>query len=281
MKQLLKALVPERIRTPLLHWLCFAQRRIALEWFRRYGNGAFYCPVCEEKVGRFNPMSPDFFQELRQHGFDMSEHEFETFHGPQYSCPWCESPDRSRLYALYLSERLAGLPGHFKLVDFAPSAPLRQWIKDSFQICYRSADLIMEHVDDRVDLTDMVIYPDASVDAFICSHILEHIPNDTKAMRELFRILKPGGWGILMVPICLRQREVFEDLAKATTEADRWHHFGQGDHVRIYSKQGFIDRVSSLGFIIQQYGVAHFGEDTFRRCGIAQKSVLYVVEKHG
>lgn len=197
----------------------------------------------------------------------------------QQTCPQCGAADRSRLYALYLRERLAGSPSDFKLIDFAPCPALRLWIKHTFQISYRTADLLREDVDDRLDLIDMAIYPTASVDAFICSHVLEHIPNDSKAMHELFRILKPGGWGILMVPIFLRQDEIFEDPTKATTEADRWRYFGQGDHVRLYSKQGFIDRVNAAGLKIRQFGALHFGEDTFRRCGLTRNSVLYVVEK--
>jgi ubiquinone/menaquinone biosynthesis C-methylase UbiE len=125
----------------------------------------------------------------------------------------------------------------------------------------------------------MRIYPGASVDAFICSHILEHIPDDMRAMRELFRILKPGGWGILMVPICLRRSEVFEDPAKATTEVDRWRYFGQGDHVRIYSKQGFIERVTATGFRVDALSAENVGADAIRMCGIAKNSVLYVVQK--
>jgi SAM-dependent methyltransferase len=194
-------------------------------------------------------------------------------------CPHCGAPDRSRLYALYLRERLTGSPFDFKMVDFAPCEALRRWIKHTFNISYRTADLCKEDVDDQVDLTDMAIYPTESVDAFICSHVLEHIPNDSKAMHELFRILKPGGWGILMVPILLNQDKIFEDPAKTTTEADRWRYFGQGDHVRSYSKQGFIDRVNAAGFTIREFGVVHFGEQIFRRCGLTRKSVLYVVEK--
>jgi SAM-dependent methyltransferase len=272
---LFKPLFPAPLRRKLRE----SQYRIRSAWHRRFDP--YYCPVCQTRVGGFNPMPSVYAEQWQTHGFDVSAIDAETWNPAQYSCPRCDATDRCRLYALYLRERLANLPGDFKLVDFAPSGPLQAWIKHSFQICYRTADLLMEDVDDRVDLTDLAVYPTASVDAFICSHMLEHIPNDTQAMRELFRILKPGGWGILMVPICLRLREISEDAAKATTEADRWRYFGQGDHVRFYSKKGFMDRVTSAGFKIQQFGVSHFGEDTFRRCGITSKSILYVVEKAG
>jgi SAM-dependent methyltransferase len=253
------------------------QSRARLAWQRR--PGPFYCPVCETRLSRFSPLPPFYREQWQRHGFNDLEHEAETLNVEQYICPRCGANDRDRLYALYLNECLVNASATFKLVDFAPSTPLRGWIQRTHRIQYRTADLFMENVDDRVDLTDMRIYPDGSVDAFICSHILEHIPDDRRALQELFRILKPGGWGILMVPICLSQKEVFEDPAKATTEADRWRYFGQGDHVRIYSKQGFIGRVVSVGFRVAELGREHFGDATFRRDGIASRSVLYVVEK--
>ncbi len=272
-KKLLKALVT----APLRRTLRAGQGRARRAWSRRFGS--FYCPVCETRLACFNPL-PAFYRENWQlYGFDSSKLEAETINETQYTCPLCGASDRDRLYTLYLRERLVTAPAAFKLVDFAPAPSLRGWFQRTCRIQYRTADLFMEGVDDRVDLTDMNIYPDGSVDAFVCSHILEHIPDDRRALQELFRILKPGGWGILMVPICLKRREIFEDPTKTASEADRWRYFGQGDHVRIYNKQGFMDRISSVGFKIQQLGVGHFGADTFRRCGITEKSVLYVGEK--
>jgi len=269
----LKQLIP----APLRRRLRAGHHLLLLPWGRRFGS--YYCPVCQTRLCGFQPLSSYYSKNWRSHGLSIDALEPETLNMVQYMCPQCGAPDRSRLYALYLRERLVSSPSDFKLLDFAPCPALRLWIKHTFHICYRTADLLKEDVDDRVDLIDMAIYPTASVDAFICSHVLEHIPNDSKAMHELFRILKPGGWGILMVPIFLRQDTIFEDPTKATTEADRWHYFGQADHVRLYSKQGFIDRVNAAGFKIRQFGAFHFGEDTFRRCGLPRKSVLYVVEK--
>jgi ubiquinone/menaquinone biosynthesis C-methylase UbiE len=117
-----------------------------------------------------------------------------------------------------------------------------------------------------------------SFDIFICSHVLEHVPDDKKALSELFRILRPGGFGILMVPIALKMSKVNEDPSIEDV-GERWRRFGQDDHVRQYSKSGFIERVKGAGFIINQYSIDFFGEDVFRKYGISPKSILYVVER--
>ena len=107
----------------------------------------------------------------------------------------------------------------------------------------------------------------------------EHVADDKKAMSELFRILKPGGFGILMVPIVLKIEQIDDDPTITDAET-RWRRFGQYDHVRLYSKKGFVERVQEAGFIVKQYGVEYFGESVFVECGISVKSVLYVVQKN-
>ena len=97
-------------------------------------------------------------------------------------------------------------------------------------------------------------------------------------MRELFRILKPGGWGICMVPISLALESTLEN-PEWTTHAERWKYFSQYNHVRMYSKQGFIDRLIEAGFRLDFYDINHFGAETFQKCGIHPRSVLYIANK--
>ena len=137
----------------------------------------------------------------------------------------------------------------------------------------------MEGVDDRVDITQMNVYADESVDVFICSHVLEHVPDDAAAARELHRILKPGGFGLVLAPIDIRLDDTFEDGSQVLAESDRWRLYGQGDHVRYYSKKGFVNRMRQASFKVAEFGVGHFSQGVFDRCGIATASVLYVVAK--
>jgi SAM-dependent methyltransferase len=245
----------------------------------------YHCPVCSSRIKRFQPLSEFYFNNAKQHGYRYTFEQAETLNYHDYSCPLCGASDRDRLYALYIKGYLANATTDraINIVDFAPSAPLSRFIRNLIALSgqnasYRTADLSMEGVDDKVDITDMRLYDDNQFGFFICSHILEHVSDDRKALSELYRILKPRGLGILMVPIVLGLAEIDEDPS-VNDESERWRRFGQYDHVRLYSKDGFIKRVTDAGFLIHQYGKEHFGEKLFAQSGITNQSILYVLEK--
>ncbi|PYQ47308.1 MAG: hypothetical protein DMF78_24110, partial [Acidobacteria bacterium] len=225
------------------------------------------CPVCSHRVRAFDALPRYFERQLRASVFPYTLEDSETLNWRQYTCRRCGASDRERLMALFLRESFPGdrSPAPFRLVDFAPSPPLAAALKRVDGLDYRSADLFMRGVDDRVDLAALP-YADRSLDGFVCSHVLEHIPDDRAAMRELVRVLKPGGWGLLLVPIVLPVQHIDED-PRPLSPAERWRRFGQDDHVRLYSRAGFLDRLRAAGFRVAELGAAHFGEDTFRECG--------------
>ena len=169
------------------------------------------------------------------------------------------------------------------IVEFAPVKSLSMFIEKTLNILqipfvYRTADLYATNVDDQTDIMNMSVYHDRQFDFFICSHVLEHVTDDRKALSELVRITKIGGSGILMVPIDLMADVIDEDTS-VTDEAERVQRFGQNDHVRFYSKNGFVERVRDAGFEIAQYGAGHFGLERFVRSGITPQSVLYIVRR--
>ena len=248
-------------------------------------NARYRCPVCDARVKAFQPLPEYYIDNLQKNGWPYAIEEAETCNHLGYQCPSCFASDRDRLYALYLMDYLRGSQSNAvtRIVDFAPSAPLSDFIRRQIavskrEISYRTADAFAEGVDDRVDITDLKVYEDGQFDFFLCSHVLEHVPSDRKALRELYRILRPGGKGILMVPIVLSIDEIDEDPT-VVDENERWRRFGQYDHVRLYSKRGFIERIKDAGFVVHQYGRDFFGEECFARMAITDQSVLYVVEK--
>ena len=240
----------------------------------------YYCPVCNRHLWFFDPFPIQFLKWYDQYGYVHSIFCAETFNLFDYSCPRCSAADRDRLYALYLRRVFSQIDStkKYTFIDFAPAPALSNMIKSYSFLNYRSADLLMNGVDDRVDITDMPLYKDNSIDMFLCSHVLEHVEDDRKAMAELYRILKLGGWGILMVPIVLTLSDVYED-ASIESASERWKYFGQGDHLRIYGKQGFLSRLENAGFTVRQFGVDYFGSDVFEKHGINPRSCLYVVQK--
>lgn len=238
----------------------------------------YHCPLCENHVKNFLPL-PDFYRlNLERVGFPYTFSDAETINPEAYLCPVCQASDRDRLYALYFHKWFEGNGHPMKVLEIAPSKPLSDFLRRINQIELRTADKFMEGVDDRVDITDLSCYMDNSYDCFICSHVLEHVPDDRKALSELYRVLKPGRWGILMVPILLAIDEIDEDPS-IQDEAERWRRFGQNDHVRMYSKNGFVTRVQGAGFSVEQYDQEFFGQESFDLHGISRRSVLYMVRK--
>jgi SAM-dependent methyltransferase len=246
----------------------------------RYLGSAYECPVCGTGLRRFKPIWKSFARKLEQHGFAHPLESLETFNVANHTCPACDASDRERLYALYLDERFESLDRRRRhtLVDFAASPGLARRLRALPWIAYRTADLYRPGVDDRVDIADMAIYGNDSIDAFICSHVLEHVPDDRRAMRELHRVLRPGGFGIVMVPLVVGVEDTREDPA-IVAPGERWKHYAQDDHLRLYGRRDFVRRLEAAGFTVLALGMEHFGRERFRRAGIHENSTLYVVEK--
>ncbi|MBN2106033.1 MAG: methyltransferase domain-containing protein [Deltaproteobacteria bacterium] len=268
----MKCLLPEFFKRHL--------KKIILPHLNSRYQKKYGCPVCGSTVADFKLLYDGHLNGYAQYGYIYPLYYWETFNFVKYRCPQCDASDRDRLYALFLRKKFDALDKSkkYKFIDFAPAPALSKMISSFNFIEYRSADLMMEHVDDRVDITNMPIYSDNSFDLLLCSHVLEHVENDLRAMKELYRILKPGGWGIIMVPILITLEKSHEDPA-IISEADRWKYYGQHDHVRMYSKGDFIERLSAAGFKVHLYDVNYFSEEVFEYNGILSGSVLYVVEK--
>jgi SAM-dependent methyltransferase len=240
----------------------------------------FRCPVCKHAIPSFHPLHRQYQEQWDRTGFSKTKHRFETLNQSAYGCPKCKASDRDRLCAMFLEREMQSLSKESVFLDFAPSKPLSRFIRAQFAGNYRTADLFMEDVDDRgVDITDMPRYGTGSVAAFVASHVLEHVADDRKALQELARILSPGGFGLLLAPIDLELTTTIHDRPEGSPEDVRWQKFGQGDHLRLYAKSDFVDLLGSSGLIVDQLGAGFFGPETFRRNGIADGSVLYVVRK--
>lgn len=237
------------------------------------------CPVCTKEFPNFLPLPADYLQLQHRLAVPYSLEDFETLNVGQYSCPHCDASDRDRLYALFVRDHLARRPGELlRVLDIAPGKALSRWLRALPDVDYRSADLDPELADEQVDVTDMACYEDASFDLIVCSHVLEHVPQDGRAMRELYRVLAPGGHAILMVPIMTTATTTDEDPSETRSEV-RWRRFGQGDHVRMYAKHDWLARLRHAGWDVSEWDASRFGAAVFRRHGITERSVLYVGQR--
>ena len=164
-------------------------------------------------------------------------------HRSHASCPRCGSLERHRLIWMYLQERTNFFSSKLSVLHFAPEYCFQRVFKSLSNLDYISADLYDPSAMIKIDITD-IKFQNNTFDCILCSHVLEHILDDNKAIRELYRVLKPNGWAILQVPI-LREK-TFEDSNVQTPE-ERLKYFGQEDHVRIYGLD-YKDRLENAGF---------------------------------
>jgi predicted SAM-dependent methyltransferase len=162
----------------------------------------------------------------------------------------CGSLDRERLVFLYLRHRTDIFAKPHALLHVAPEPRIASALQAAPSVAYVSIDLQSPRVMARADVSNLA-FPDNSFDAILCNHVLEHVTDDGRAMREIHRTLKPGGWAVLQVPISRLLPQTYEDASKATA-SEREAAFGQHDHVRIYSTD-YADRLNQAGFNVDVF----------------------------
>ena len=186
-------------------------------------------------------------------------------------CPKCLSLERHRLLALCDQEKqlFAGKV----ILHFAPERGLKAYVKSRQPAKYVSCDLMDPTADLKINIEAMNI-ADQSFDLVICSHVLEHV-NDALAIPELWRITRPGGLVIAMVPLIEGWDKSFEDSRKAANEADRILYFNQHDHIRMFGRD-FRDRLISPGFQLEEFTAV---EPYVSRYGLLRGEKVFIARK--
>jgi len=168
---------------------------------------------------------------------------------PNVLSPGTLSLERHRLIWLYLKNETDFFESPSKVLHMAPEKAFISRLKKLPHLDYISCDLESPLAEVKADICDLP-FADASFDWILCNHVLEHIPNDTKAMQELYRVLKPGGKALLQVPLNSNLAETFEDDS-IVEKAERTKVFGQYDHVRVYGKD-YFDKLRQIGFEVSE-----------------------------
>ncbi len=159
------------------------------------------------------------------------------------------SLERHRLLWLYLQNETQFFTSENKLkvLHFAPEQAFYKRFRNQKNLDYTTTDLFSPLADVKADICNLP-FEDNQYDIILCNHVLEHIPDDTKAMQELYRVLKPGGMGIFQIPQELSRATTFSDDS-ITDQKERAKVFGQYDHVRIYGRD-YFDKLRSIGFTV-------------------------------
>jgi SAM-dependent methyltransferase len=198
----------------------------ALRTLLYYGRGRL-CPVCGE--------------------WSRSFHEFGIVPRKDALCGRCGALERHRLLWLFVQHKTDLFDGRTKtMLHVAPEPCLQSRFRGRLGDMYLTADLSNPGAMVKMDITD-IRYPDGSFDVIYCSHVLEHVPDDRRAMSELHRVLKEDGWAIILVPITAER--TYEDPSVVDPD-DRLRVFGQRDHVRRYGSD-YVDRLRDAGFNVE------------------------------
>ncbi len=219
------------------------------------------CPVCGCQRRKFLPYG---YVEPRENAL----------------CPGCLSLERHRLLWLYLVRETDIKKRRPTLLHIAPEVPLMRHMKEmyhGFPKRYVTADLESPLAHLHFDVQDIPL-EDNYADVILCNHILEHVEDDQKAMRELYRIMRPGGWGIMLSPVDYSRDITFEDDS-IVDRKERTRIFGQYDHRRIYGRD-YADRLREAGFEVEEiHYMSHFSDNEISQYALTDE-VIYKVSKH-
>jgi SAM-dependent methyltransferase len=169
---------------------------------------------------------------------------------------------------------MAVLTAPLRLLHIAPSDPMyAARLASQSSLDYVTADLEDPSAQERWDITD-IPHPESSFDAILCSHVLEHVRDDRAAMRELHRVLRPGGWALVQSPVDWARASTFEEETDDPVAV-----FGQADHVRFYGRD-YDDRLREAGFDVEPLPyVERFSPEERARYGLDPVETLHVCRK--
>jgi len=251
MKRIFKCLLPASFRWEL------RKRFLQLRglWYR--GN-KYHCPCCDKNYRAFLPMKEG------------------SFARPEVVCPGCGVVERHRLLLLFLKARTDLYDIPHRVLYFAPEYSTQAHLKRQPNIEYLSADLNSSLAMQQFDIMD-IPHPDASFSVIFCSHVLAHVRDDLLALRELFRILRPGGYMIVLdkpvdIPHTLEKEGV-------SSGVEREKVYGQSDRWRLFGKD-FPDRIASVGFEVEVDSFAKSLPDAvIEECRLDREEVIYICRK--
>lgn len=196
---------------------------------------------------------------------------------PNVLSPSTLSLERHRLLWLYLRNETNFFSENLKVLHFAPEQCFLKRFRKLNNLNYTTTDLLSPIADVKADICNLP-FDDNSYDVILCNHVLEHIPDDTKAMQELYRVMKTGGYGIFQIPQDLNRDVTFEDHT-ITDKAERAKIFGQYDHVRVYGRD-YFEKLRSIGFKVEEVDyTAKLSKETINKYRLAKGEILPVVYK--
>lgn len=256
MKKLYKFLL-NTLPRPLLIRLSYPFKKVAPLLYK--GNKV-ECPVCERSFSKFLSYGSD------------------TAHRENVLCPYDLTLERHRLMWLYLRDQSNFFSAEkIDVLHIAPEQCFHARFKAQKNLNYLTGDLVSPIADIHFDLHHIPL-EDNRFDVVFCNHVLEHVDDVNQCISELYRVMKPGGWGIMQVPQDFDRQVTYED-STITSPKDREIHFWQKDHVRLFGMD-YPQWLERAGFTVTEFDPRkEYGDEKVVRYRLHEKEILYIVHK--
>ena len=225
-----------------------------------YKGNNVHCPVCEKSFSKF-----------LSYGSRVA-------HRDNVLCPYDLTLERHRLMWLYLKDHSNFFTGqNLDVLHIAPEQCFHKRFKKQSNINYLTGDIISPIADLHFDLHKIPL-EENRFDVVFCNHVLEHVDDAMQCMKELYRVMKNGGWGIMQVPQDLSRDKTYEDLS-ITAPEEREKHFWQKDHLRLFGKD-YPDLLRSAGFTVKEFDKeSNYDQNLQQYYRLAKTEILYIVSK--
>lgn len=216
-----------------------------------------------------DPIDGRTYRKLLSYGYEKQR--------PNALSPGTLSLERHRLMWLFLKRETDFFNDNLRVLHIAPEQAFHKRFKKLKNLEYITCDLNSPLADVKADIQDLP-FENSSFDVIFCNHVLEHVENDKKALSELFRVMKLGGWGIFQVPIRYQLEKTFEDPT-ITDKKERIEKFGQYDHVRVYGMD-YYETLENTGFEVEKLNLSErLSDDEIKRFALEKNEILPVVKK--
>jgi SAM-dependent methyltransferase len=216
------------------------------------------CPICESHFRKFLP----YGRKSRSNAL----------------CPSCLSLERHRLIWLYLKTKTDFFTTTNKMLHIAPELCYMNRFEALPNLDYVTADIESPLAKVKMDIHD-IPFDENTFDVIFCNHVLEHVEDDIRALTEMKRVLKSGGWAILQVPLFFPLPQTTYEDNSITDPKEREKAFGQDDHVRMYGED-YAQRLSSVGFeVTEEKFIFDLSEDQTKKFALPKNEIIFRVNK--
>ena len=224
-----------------------------------YKGDAVECPVCEKS-----------FKKFLSYGSKVAQRD-------NVLCQYDLTLERHRLMWLYLKDYSNFMTEKLDVLHIAPEQCFHARFKAQENLKYLTGDLESPIADMHFDLHSIPL-EENRFDVVFCNHVLEHVDDALQCMKELYRVMKPGGWGIMQVPQDISRKETYED-ASITSPEDREKHYWQKDHVRLFGLD-YPEWLKKAGFTVTEFKpTENYSKEQIARYRLQEGEVLYIVSK--